>query len=127
MISALRRQIIRFLASFFIIISIISILSCDNTSFSSPFNRTENISSIISSPSKYNDKLVNVKGKVTESFIVFGAGYFIVNDSTGSIAVIPAKTTPKIGEEIRIRGMVKNAFVIGDKSLTVIMEEGKHS
>jgi hypothetical protein len=29
-----------------------------------------------------------------------------------------------VGEEVKIRGTVKNAFVIGDKSLTVIMEEG---
>lgn len=38
------------------------------------------------------------------------------------IAVIPSKTFPKVGEEVQIKGMVKNAFVIGDKSLTVIME-----
>lgn len=68
-----------------------------------------------------------VDGKVTESFIALGMGYFVVDDGTGIIAVIPSKTYPKIGEEIKIKGIVKNAFVIGDKSLTVIMEEGKHS
>ncbi|MBI4690363.1 MAG: hypothetical protein HY754_08875 [Nitrospirae bacterium] len=103
--------------------SIISTLSCSNTFFSSPFNRAEKISEIISSPSKYNDKTVTVKGKVTESFIVLEKGYFVVSDGTDSITVIPSKTFPKVGEEVKIKGVVKNTFVIGDKSLTVVMEE----
>ncbi|MFA4827825.1 MAG: hypothetical protein WC855_10915 [Thermodesulfovibrionales bacterium] len=52
-------------------------------------------------------------------------GYFVVDDTTETIAVIPSKTFPKVGEEVKIKGKVKNAFVIGDKSLTVVVEEGK--
>jgi hypothetical protein len=52
-----------------------------------------------------------------------GVGYFAVSDGTETIVVIPAKTYPKVGEEVKIRGMVKNAFVVGDKSLTVVVEE----
>ena len=89
----------------------------------SPFGRTEKISEILASPSKYSEKKVTVKGKVTESIIAFGVGYFVVSDGTDSIAVIPSKTFPKVGEEVKIKGMVKNAFVIGDKSLTVVVEE----
>jgi hypothetical protein len=43
-----------------------------------------------------------------------------------SIVVIPLKTFPKVGEEVKIKGTVKNAFVIGDKNLTVIVEEGEN-
>lgn len=96
-------------------------LSCTD----GPFSMTTNINDILSSPSKYSDGLVRVKGKVTESFIVFGQGYFIIADKTGAIAVVPSKTYPKIGEEVTIRGQVENAFVIGDKSLTVIIESSK--
>ena len=52
-------------------------------------------------------------------------GYFVISDGTESIAVIPSKTFPKVGEEVKIKGTVKNAFVIGDKSLTVIVERGE--
>ena len=107
----------------FISLSVISSFSC-NTSFNFPFNRTEKISDILSSPSKYSGKLVNVKGKVTESFIALEVGYFVISDGTESIVIIPSKTFPKVGEEVRIKGKVKNAFVIGDKSLTVIVEKG---
>jgi len=61
---------------------------------------------------------------VTESFIALEVGYFVISDGTESIVIIPSKTFPKVGEEVRIKGKVKNAFVIGDKSLTVIVEKG---
>ena len=107
----------------FLSISVITSISCSSTSSNFPFNKTEKISDILSSPSKYSDKLVNVKGKVTDSFIALEMGYFVLSDGTGSIVVIPSKTFPKVGEEVKIKGTVKNAFVIGDKSLTVIVEE----
>ena len=100
----------------FMILLAFTVISCSVES--------ENISDILSSASNYNDKLVTVKGKVTESFILFEAGYFVVSNETGAIPVIPSKTFPKVGEEVDIRGTVKNAFVIGDKSLTVIVEDG---
>ncbi|MBF0556758.1 MAG: hypothetical protein HQK96_19760 [Nitrospirae bacterium] len=88
-------------------------------------SRTTKIGNILASPSKYEDRLVRVKGKVTESVIVFGVGYFKISDSTGAIVVIPSKTFPKMGEEVTINGQVKNAFVVGDKSLTVIIENSE--
>jgi ABC-type hemin transport system substrate-binding protein len=101
---------------FFIFMVLIS--SCDKNPL---FSSTESISKILESPSKYHDKVVSVKGKVTESIVAFGVGYFVLSDRTSSIVIIPSKTFPKVGEEVYIKGSVKNAFVIGDKSLTVIM------
>jgi hypothetical protein len=94
------------------------ILSCTGN----PLSGTTKIIDIVAKPSKYTDKLVRVRGKVTESFIIFGQGYFVIADDTGEIAVVPTKTYPKAGEAVAVRGIVKNAFVIGDKSLTVIIE-----
>jgi|GEM_PF-2765934 len=105
---------------------VISNLACNSASFNFPFNKTDKISDILSSPSRYNGKLVNVKGKVTESLIALETGYFVISDGTDSIVIIPSKTFPKVGEEVKIKGTVKNAFVIGDKSLTVIVEEGEN-
>lgn len=85
-------------------------------------SRTVKIADILAAPSKYGDSLVCIKGKVTESVIILGSGYFMISDSSGAIAVIPSRTFPKKGEEVTIKGQVKNAFVLGDKSLTVIIE-----
>ncbi|MGB5158062.1 MAG: hypothetical protein WBN77_11595 [Desulfobacterales bacterium] len=94
------------------------VLSCSNN----PLSTTTKITDILASPSKHTDELVRVKGKVTESFLFLGQGYFMLADDTGTIAVIPSKTYPKAGEVITIKGQVKNAFVIGNQSLTVIIE-----
>ena len=87
--------------TFFITLSIVSIsilLSCTNN----PFLVTTQISDILASPSKYSDAIVRVKGKVTESLVFFGQGYFVIADGTGAIAVIPSKTYPKTGEDVTI-------------------------
>lgn len=105
--------------SWFFVLMVL-IFSCDKNPL---FSSTESIPKILESPSKYQDKIVTVKGKVTESIIAFGIGYFVLSDGISSIAIIPSKTFPKVGEEVRIKGRVKNAFVIGDKSLTVVLEQ----
>ena len=107
---------------FFIILIVITVsqlFSCTT----GPLSGTTKIADILAAPSKYSEGFVTVKGKVTESFIFFGNGYFMIADNTGVIAVVPSKTYPKIGEGVTIKGQVKNAFVIGDKSLTVIVED----
>lgn len=109
---------------FFLTLTLVSlsiVLSCT----SGPLSGTTKITDILASPSKYADGSVRVKGKVTESFIFLGQGYFMIADGTGAIAVVPSKTYPKTGEDVTIKGQVKNAFVIGDKSLTVIIENSQ--
>ena len=44
-------------------------------------------------------------------------------DGTEVIAVVPSKTYPRKGEEVAIKGHVKNAFVIDNQSLTVVIED----
>jgi hypothetical protein len=99
-------------------LSFLIIFSCTT----GPLSGTTKVTDILASPSKYADGVVRVSGKVTESFIFFGQGYFMLSDGTGAIAIVPAKTYPKVGEDVTIKGQVKNAFVIGDKSLTVVIE-----
>ena len=103
-----------------IVLFLLSFVSCKSL-----FGGTEKIADITKPPSKYDGKIVNVKGKVAESFLVFGAGYFVISDETGSITVVPSKTFPKVNEEVEIQGTVKNAFVVGDMSLVVILEGGE--
>ncbi len=64
---------------FFVLMVLIS--SCDKNPF---FSSTESISKILESPSKYQDKIVTVKGKVTESIIAFRLGYFVLSDGSSS-------------------------------------------
>jgi hypothetical protein len=100
---------------------LLAVFACDNGMFA----MTTKISDILASPSKYNEKTVTIKGKVAESLIVLNTGYFVLSDGTESIIVVPSKTFPRVGEEVKVSGQVKNAFVIGEKSLTVVEERDK--
>lgn len=95
-----------------IFLLVITFFSCDNASLHHLFLRTQKISDILSSPSKYDNKLVKVEGNVVESFIAFKKGFFILSDGFESITIVPSKTFPKIGEEVEIIGRVKSAFTI---------------
>ena len=101
--------------SWFFVVVLLT-LTCEKNSF---LPSTEPISKILESPSKYHNKIEIVKGMVTESILALGVGYFIVSDRNATIPIIPLKTFPKVGEEVKIKRTVRNAFVIGEKSLTV--------
>ncbi len=96
------------------------LFSCKNDPV---FLKTKPFKNILDSPSTYNKKIVILKCKLTEFFIAFRAGYFIIVDNTESIAETLSKTFPITGEEVKIRGDVKSAFVIGNKRVMVIIEE----
>jgi hypothetical protein len=83
------------------------------------------IGRILENPRDYSEKTVVVSGEVTEVFGFFGIKYFVVKDKTGEITVVTRKPLPRRGTSIKIRGTVKEAFVIGDNQVMVIVEEGE--
>ncbi|OGF67088.1 MAG: hypothetical protein A2Y62_09105, partial [Candidatus Fischerbacteria bacterium RBG_13_37_8] len=72
---------------------------------------------------EYNNRKVVIHGEVTERFSLIFIKYFKVKDATGEIAVVTDRPLPEIGEMIKVKGVVKEAFSIGDKSAKVIVEE----
>ncbi len=87
---------------------------------------TTPIGKILQKPREYADTTVVVSGKVKEIFGLFFIKYFIIEDKTGSIAVVTDKPLPKMGSQIKVRGIVKEAFSLGDQQLLVLIEhEGK--
>ncbi|MFH1758498.1 MAG: hypothetical protein ABH969_10675, partial [Pseudomonadota bacterium] len=89
-----------------ILLIILTLPSCNKINNNPFFQKTHSIKEILESPGKYHGKTVTIKGKVTESLIALEVGYFVVSDGTESIAVIPSKTFPKVGEEVKIKGTV---------------------
>ena len=80
------------------------------------------IGKIINNPREYDGKKVTIQGKVTDVFSFFFIKYFKVKDKTGEIFVVTKRTLPKKGEKVKIKGVVKTAFALGEKQLTVILE-----
>ena len=80
------------------------------------------IRSILDDPRKYDGKIVTVSGQVQDSTNLVVLKWYRVADETGSIVVVASGAVPRRGARIQVTGTVRQAFVIGDESLTVIME-----
>lgn len=106
-----------------LVLCITLLVSCDK--LFQEMMPTTDIKEILSSPDKFNEKTVKIKGKVKDSFIWFGMGYFVVADKTGEITVIPRKTMPKKGDEVTVIGKVNQAMVIGTRTYIIIVEDDK--
>jgi hypothetical protein len=82
------------------------------------------IRSILDDPRRYDGTIVTVAGEVRDSTNLVVLRWYRVADDTGSIVVVAAGAVPRRGARVEVVGRVRQAFVIGDESLTVIMEEG---
>lgn len=105
---------IRFRAWFAAIISILLLIAC---------TRTVPIKEIIDNPREYADKKVAVEGTVSGVFSLFVVKYFTVNDGTGEIGVVTEKVLPRKGQRIRVTGTLKEAFSLGDQTMTILLED----
>lgn len=85
------------------------------------------IGDITDNPRKYEGKTVTVEGDVTAVYSLLVIKYFELNDGTGVIGVVSDKPLPRKGERLRVTGTVREAFSLGDKSMTVLVEEPAES
>jgi hypothetical protein len=81
------------------------------------------IRSILDTPAKYEGSTVLISGEVEESINVLVLKYYVVRDESGKIPVVTSGAVPRRGANVRVRGVVRQAFAIGDESLTVLIEK----
>jgi hypothetical protein len=81
------------------------------------------IRNILDSPATYEGKTVLISGDVEESVNVLILRYYLVRDESGRIPVVTSGAVPRRGTRVRVRGVVRQAFAIGDESLTVLIEK----
>jgi hypothetical protein len=88
---------------------------------------TTPIGKIIENPREYSDRTLTISGEVAEAHGFLVMKYFVLRDETGEIPVVTNKTLPKKGTKLKIKGIIKEAFAIGDRQLLVFIEsnEGK--
>ena len=82
------------------------------------------IRDIVDNPRQFADKNVTVEGEVSGAFSLFVIKYFLVNDGTAEIGVVSDKALPRRGQKIRVSGTIKEAFSLGDQSMTILVEDG---
>jgi len=81
------------------------------------------IRQILDEPAKYEGRKVRISGEVVDAVNLLVLRYYRVEDGTGRIAVVTSGAVPRRGARVEVRGVVHQAFAIGDESLTVIVEE----
>ncbi len=85
---------------------------------------TTPIQKILENPRNYAGKTVTVSGEVTRVFSLIIIKYFVLRDRTGEVTIVTEKPLPKIGSKMKVKGIVEEAFAIGDQQLIVIFENG---
>lgn len=85
------------------------------------------IGKILNNPREYEAKTLTISGEVTEVFSLFVVKYFMLKDSSGSIAVVTDRALPKPGQKLKVKGTVEEAFSLGDQQLLVFLESPKRS
>jgi aspartyl/asparaginyl-tRNA synthetase len=83
------------------------------------------IREILDHPERYDGKSVTVAGEVESATNLVVIRYYRVRDATGTISVITPKAVPRRGTTVRVKGIVHQAFAVGDESLTVLNEEAE--
>jgi aspartyl/asparaginyl-tRNA synthetase len=80
------------------------------------------IGDLLKSPRSYDRKIITISGDVTNRTNLLAVKFFTLKDGSGEIAVVTERVLPNIGEKVRVRGRVKEAFALGDTQLIVFVE-----
>jgi len=81
------------------------------------------IGRILADPRTYDEKLVLVEGSVARSLGVLGYGAYELEDDSGKITVVTDAGLPPTGARVRVRGLAKQAFTLGERTLVVVVEK----
>jgi hypothetical protein len=80
------------------------------------------IREILDHPEQYDRRSVTIAGEVEGATNILVLRYYRVSDGTGTITVVTPRAVPKRGTKVKVRGVVHQAFAIGDQSLTILSE-----
>jgi DNA/RNA endonuclease YhcR with UshA esterase domain len=79
---------------------------------------------VIDHPREYVGETVTIEGNVAAVYSLIIIKYFELNDGTGTIGVVSSKPLPRKGEHLSVTGRLEEAFSLGDRSMTVLIERG---
>jgi hypothetical protein len=81
------------------------------------------IKRIIDNPRAFDGRMVLIAGTTRRAVGLLGYGGYEVDDGTGRIIVVTDAGLPPVGATVRVRGLAKQAYTLGTRSLTVVVEK----
>jgi hypothetical protein len=110
--------VVRKVFRYAILLAALSLTAC-------PVSGPTPIRAIIDDPRRYDGQYVTIAGEVQDATNLVVLKWYRVADETGSIVVVASGAVPRRGARVEVGGTVRQAFAIGDESLTVVMEEAR--
>ncbi|MCC6242755.1 MAG: hypothetical protein IT353_07925 [Gemmatimonadaceae bacterium] len=84
--------------------------------------RATHIRDLLDRPQEYDGKTVRVKGTVTQSVGVLGAGAYEIDDGTGKIYVVAkGQGVPRQGAKTKAEGRFESVFSILGRTMAAIV------
>lgn len=85
------------------------------------------IGDVVRNPSQYDGKEVLTRGTVVDVVKApfLDAKLYVLRDETGEILVVTTAGTPGMGSEVRVRGMVESAVIVGSQSYGLHLRESR--
>lgn len=83
------------------------------------------IAKILKNPRDYEGKQLTIAGVVTDKTSLIVVKYFKVKDETGEIMVITKRSLPEVGNKVRVKGIIQEAFSLGSEQLLVFQESSE--
>ncbi|MCU1273583.1 MAG: nucleic acid binding, OB-fold, tRNA/helicase-type [Bryobacterales bacterium] len=84
------------------------------------------IGRINADPSRYQNRVVHVEGRVTNSFGALGTGGYQLDDGSGRIYVISNRGVPSRGSKVAVSGRVMSGVTVMGQSFGTTIEEHGH-
>ena len=81
------------------------------------------IGDIRADPRHFDGRVVTVKGEVRRPANLLLLRTYVVADGTGEITVVTERAVPRGGERVRVQGLVKQAFAVGNAEMLVLVEK----
>ena len=85
------------------------------------------IGRILNDPHKYQNRVVRLNGRVTESVNAIVAGGYQIEDDTGKIVILSGSGAPRKGSEVSLTGRVSSTVTfLGQPFGIIVREHGRN-
>ena len=85
------------------------------------------IGRILNDPHKYQNRVVRLNGRVTESVNAIVPGRYQIEDDTGKIVILSGSGAPRKGSEVSLTGRVSSTVTfLGQPFGIIVREHGRN-
>jgi hypothetical protein len=71
------------------------------------------INRVLADPSRYQNREVQVSGRVVDSYSIAARGVYLIEDKTGQLWVASDRGVPRRGARVKVSGTVRDGYNLG--------------